>query len=79
MGGLVIKKPHICGAFLRAAEGTRTLDLLHGKQYCIPRHKVQKRWKSATNGGSGRRGKFGLFADNSAGFNGVSKLAPLME
>ena len=24
------KKPRISGAFLRAAEGTRTLDLLHG-------------------------------------------------
>jgi hypothetical protein len=29
---LAIKKPRICGAFVRAAEGTRTLDLLHGKQ-----------------------------------------------
>ena len=26
------KKPRLSGAFLRAAEGTRTLDLLHGKQ-----------------------------------------------
>ena len=26
------KKPRIIGAFLQAAEGTRTLDLLHGKQ-----------------------------------------------
>ena len=26
------KKPRLCGAFLKAAEGTRTLDLLHGKQ-----------------------------------------------
>ena len=26
------ESPAICGAFLRAAEGTRTLDLLHGKQ-----------------------------------------------
>jgi hypothetical protein len=26
------KKPRITGAFLEAAEGTRTLDLLHGKQ-----------------------------------------------
>ena len=25
-------KPFVCGAFLEAAEGTRTLDLLHGKQ-----------------------------------------------
>jgi carnitine-CoA ligase len=24
-------KPSVCGAFLEAAEGTRTLDLLHGK------------------------------------------------
>jgi hypothetical protein len=27
-----IKKPRQSGAFLEAAEGTRTLDLLHGKQ-----------------------------------------------
>jgi hypothetical protein len=26
------ENPTICGAFLQAAEGTRTLDLLHGKQ-----------------------------------------------
>jgi hypothetical protein len=26
------EKPRLSGAFLRAAEGTRTLDLLHGKQ-----------------------------------------------
>ena len=26
------KKPRISGASLEAAEGTRTLDLLHGKQ-----------------------------------------------
>jgi hypothetical protein len=26
------KKPRLSGAFLKAAEGTRTLDLLHGKQ-----------------------------------------------
>jgi hypothetical protein len=26
------RKPRICGAFSEAAEGTRTLDLLHGKQ-----------------------------------------------
>ena len=27
-----IKKPRLSGAFLEAAEGARTLDLLHGKQ-----------------------------------------------
>jgi len=27
-----IKKPRLSGAFCQAAEGTRTLDLLHGKQ-----------------------------------------------
>ena len=27
-----VKSPRICGAFVEAAEGTRTLDLLHGKQ-----------------------------------------------
>ena len=26
------QKPRACGAFAEAAEGTRTLDLLHGKQ-----------------------------------------------
>jgi hypothetical protein len=26
------KNPAICGVFVRAAEGARTLDLLHGKQ-----------------------------------------------
>jgi hypothetical protein len=26
------EKPRICGAFSEAAEGIRTLDLLHGKQ-----------------------------------------------
>jgi hypothetical protein len=29
---LIQENPAIGGAFLRAAEGTRTLDLLHGKQ-----------------------------------------------
>ena len=28
----VHEKPAICGGFLKADEGTRTLDLLHGKQ-----------------------------------------------
>jgi hypothetical protein len=44
------KKPRITGAFLRAAEGARTLDLLHGKRYRIGREMAQKPWKSATGG-----------------------------
>jgi hypothetical protein len=27
-----LRNSPICGAFVEAAEGTRTLDLLHGKQ-----------------------------------------------
>ena len=42
------KNPRLSGAFLRAAEGTRTLDLLHGKRYRIGRGLAQKPWKSAT-------------------------------
>lgn len=29
-----------CGRFVQAAEGTRTLDLLHGKQYVTSRPKA---------------------------------------
>ena len=32
MRPLANKKPRLSGAFVKAAEGTRTLDLLHGKQ-----------------------------------------------
>ena len=41
------ENPAICGAFVRAAEGTRTLDLLHGKRdlwfregWCLPYKRV---------------------------------------
>ncbi len=30
------RKPQITGAFVKAAEGTRTLDLLHGKWRAVP-------------------------------------------
>jgi hypothetical protein len=42
------KKLPITREFLRAAEGARTLDLLHGKRYRIGREMAQKPWKSDT-------------------------------
>jgi hypothetical protein len=52
------KKTRLSGVFLEAAEGTRTLDLLHGKRYRIGREMAQKPWKSATAAAESPGAKF---------------------
>jgi hypothetical protein len=54
-----IKKPRLSGAFLRAAEGTRTLDLLHGKRYCIGADEPQNAWETDQKHDGIRALKFG--------------------
>jgi hypothetical protein len=81
-GGTPRKNPAPAGLLneaAEAAEGTRTLDLLHGKRSCIAVSEAQTPWKIQGNDPYLPRVRFGQFGEKSAGFNAVSGLTALMK